>query len=375
MEDLTTPDTFADPMQFDLERAKLARRRKIAEQLLAQPIEPIPGQMISGRYVAPNPGQYFNQAMQKVFAARDSNRLDEEEAALAKREAEMSNRMLSSIPAEAGPERLQAQVQAMRFPSLREAIKAQLMGDEAMAKRIEAGEQAAANRSLREQEMIDRGEQRAADRVAREELRRMPTIHISTGGGGGAAGDGKPLTSQQEKAALELGSEFATVNRLASTFKDEYSGDIRSSIQRQFGKMAGGAAPQATQEMTRWWSDQAMMDELPQRHALFGAALTANEQRSWNDAAINPSLSPDVIRKRLAVRQEIMANAAERMRASAVAGGKSGKQFDAATGGLKPARSGASGSWGEAKPTVVRTGTRNGVRVEQLSDGTIREVK
>jgi hypothetical protein len=34
---------------------------------------------------------------------------------------------------------------------------------------------------------------------------------------------------------------------------------------------------------------------------------------------------------------------------------------------------------GEAKPgaapTVVRTGTRDGKRVEQLSDGTIREVK
>lgn len=124
----------------------------------------------------------------------------------------------------------------------------------------------------------------------------------------------KPMSPAQEQAALELGSEFAAVSRLASSFKDEYSGDLRSTLQRQFGKVAGGAAPEATQEMTRWWSDQAMMDELPKRHELFGAALTATEQKSWQAAAINPSLSPEVIKKRLAARQEIMQITAERMK-------------------------------------------------------------
>lgn len=367
MEDPTTPDTFADPMQFDIERQKLARRRRIAEQLLATPIEPDKGQMIGQLYVPPNPLSHFVKVLDRWSANRELDRTDQEEAALARREAETSRNMLSSIP-ESGPQRLQAQAQAMRYPSLREAIKAQMMGDEAEAKRLEAGEQAAANRSLREQEMIDRGEQRAADRLAREELRRMPTIHITNSGG--AASDGKPLTAAQEKAALELGSEFAMVNRLASTFKDEYSGDIRSSLQRQFGKWAGGAAPESTQEMTRWWSDQAMMDELPKRHELFGAALTANEQRSWNDAAINPSLSPDVIRKRLAVRQEIMANAAERMRASAVAGGKSGKQFDAATGGVKPKPKEAVPAGEQPKPKeALPTKVINGKTYEKRADG------
>lgn len=176
--------TFADPEQFSLERQRLERRRRIAQQLLGQPIEVIPGQMVSGRYVVPNLGHYFNAAMQKIMAARDDTRLDEEEQALARREAEASRQMLSSIPDKPGPERLQAQVAAMRVPSLREAIKAQMLGDEQAAKRLEASEQAAANRYEKEQDRIDRGEQRAADRVAREDLRRMPAVVVHTGGGG-----------------------------------------------------------------------------------------------------------------------------------------------------------------------------------------------
>lgn len=112
-----------------------------------------------------------------------------------------------------------------------------------------------------------------------------------------------------------------------------------------------------------------MMDALPQRHALFGAALTATEQKSWRDATISPNLSPDVIRERLAARQKIMADAAERMRGSVTEGGRSAKQFDAASGMNPKVQA------NKPKPTVVRTGTRNGVRIEQLSDGTIREVK
>lgn len=147
----TTP-TFNDPLEFDLERAKLARRRKIAESLLQQPIEVIPGQMISGRYVAPNPGEYFNAAMQKVLASRDSNRLDQEEADLVKREAEMSNKMLSSIPAE-GPERLQAQIQAARNPSLRDLIKMQMTGDTTAAQREMTKEEKAADRQARREDL------------------------------------------------------------------------------------------------------------------------------------------------------------------------------------------------------------------------------
>lgn len=386
---MTEQDTqFLDPEVFNLERAKLERRRKLAQELLQTQAPGI--RQIGGWAVGPTGGEIFNAGIRQTLGNYSMNKADEEEAALAAREAAASKQLLSAIPAE-GKERITAQANAMRFPSLREAIKAQMLGDEYEAKRIEAGEQAAANRVEKEADRIDRGEQRAADRQAREDLKRTPTVIVHGGGGRGGgikapsgyrynedgtalepipggpadkSGAGaKPLTNAQEKAALELGGEFATVNRLVSTFKPEYSGDLKSSLTREFGKVAGGAAPAKVQDMTRWWSDQAMMDELPQRHALFGATLTGNEQKAWRDAAISPNLAPEVIQKRLATRQQIMTDAATRMRGSVEASGRSAKQFQAATGELKPALA------------VVRTGTRNGVKVEQLSDGTIREVK
>jgi hypothetical protein len=146
---------------------------------------------------------------------------------------------------------------------------------------------------------------------------------------------------------------------LTDSFKDEYAGDIRSSIQREFGKAAGGLAPKSTQEMARWWADQAMFDELPKRHELFGATLTGNEQKAWRSATISPDLAPSVIRERLAIRQKIVDDAAERMRASAVAGGKSGKQFDAATG-AKPT----------AKTVVREVKLKDGRTGVEYSDGT-----
>ena len=364
---------FSDIADFDLERQQLARRRKLAEELLRtrNPENGVSFAPNGGVIFSPSatPGGALANGVDAIRGMFESQSLDREERDLAAREAKAANDVLSSIPQQGDPNRQAALLSAGNaLPSLRNSISALLAADErareAELNRIEKGEQQAADRQIREMDILDRSENRAADRVARA----TPTTHISIQQGGGRsggvkapsgyrynedgtalepipggpkdpnakpAGEGKPLSAPQEKAALELGSEYNAIRNLASTFKDEYSGDLRSSLQREFGKAAGGMAPEATQAMTRWWSDQAYMDELPKRHELFGAALTATEQRSWKDAAINPSLAPSVIRDRLATRQRIMEDAASRMKASAVAGGKSGKQFDAATGGVR----------------------------------------
>ena len=312
---------------------KLARRRKMAEQLVQQGMSQDIGQGYQGGrvYAVGNP---LGNIAQSIGGTLLNRMADNDQQALSTRQRQAEQDTLSSIPAE-GPERGQAQLKAFQqMPSLRDAIKVQMGLDEheatrqfrqqeAEANRLEKSEQEAANR-------VARAEEGAANRQNRLDARAMPTIHITNSGGN--ANDGKPLTAAQEKSALELGSNYATLNQLRDSFKDEYAGDVRSTIERQFGKVAGGLAPQSTQDMTRWWSDQAMFDELPQRHSLFGAALTPTEQRSWADASINPSLSPKVIRDRLATRAKLYDLAEQRMRANAVAGGKSGKQFDAATG-------------------------------------------
>jgi hypothetical protein len=149
--------------------------------------------------------------------------------------------------------------------------------------------------------------------------------------------EGKALSPAQEKAALEMGNNRTTLKMLTDTFKPEYAGSIGSVLQRKMGELAGGMAPQSTQDQTRWWADQAMFDELPKRHELFGSALTPTEKASWSAATISPGMSPEKIKERLAVRGKIYDAAQARMRGSVEAGGRSTKQFDAAVGAAAPA--------------------------------------
>lgn len=328
------PDPLTD---FKVRADQIARRRALAQRLVAQAASDNGGAGMAGKvYMV---GNQWGNVAQDIGGAVMNRMADNDQQQLAAEQSRYDNDTLAAIPSE-GPARQQAQLKAMQNPSLRDIIKAQMGIDENEARRIEAGEQAAANRveaeAKAEADRKARSEDREADRQNRIALRSIPATVVHVGNGSRGAADGKPLTNQQEKSALELGSNRTSLQMLADTFKDEYAGDLRSTLQRKFGELAGGAAPQATQDMTRWWANQAMFDELPQRHELFGATLTAGEKAAWAAAAINPSLSPKTIRERMAIRQRIYDDVERRMRGSVEAGGKSVKQFDAAVGKPKP---------------------------------------
>jgi hypothetical protein len=230
--------------------------------------------------------------------------------------------------------------------------------EQARQEQIAAQEQARQERLIAEREKRDwQAQQDEKYKRTFEQmltLKQTPSVNISLSNRDGkGADDGKPLSGPQERAALELGGNYQTLGILADTFRDEYAGGPGKILQRAAGGLVGGLAPKDTQAMTRWWADQAMYDELPQRNALFGATLTPNEQRAWREAAISPNLSPAVIRERLAKRKELYERSAARMRASAVAGGKSGAQFDAATGIGAPRPAAPTGD-GEFKVLGVR---------------------
>lgn len=353
---------------YDIEQAKLARRRKIAESLIrTEASEP---KMMGQWVMNPGPMGGIASALNRAAGTYDSQRLDDQERLLSQQEVGRNRDLLQRNGIDPAL--------ATAPQSIRQLLESQAKllesSEQKAADRVEKAEEAEANR-------IEKGEQAAADRVARKELRETPTIHITNSGAGGrgkppigyrwnedgteleaipggpkdpSKAPAKPLSPAQEKAALELGSNRTRLQMLTDTFKDEYSGDVRASLEREFGKAAGGLAPKSTQDMTRWWADQAMFDELPQRHELFGATLTAGEKASWNAAAINPSLSPAKIRERLATRAKIYDAAEARMRASVEAGGKSGKQFDAAVGKPKP-QAVAAGTKGthRGKPVIM----------------------
>jgi len=135
--------------------------------------------------------------------------------------------------------------------SERDAIKAQMLGDEYQAKRLEASEQAAANRALKEQEMIDRGAQRAADRQAREDLKRTPTVIVHSGGGSGSRGgikapsgyryneDGTALEPIPGGPADKSGNKPLTAKQLET---QRGFMDLESSI-GNYEKLLGGYDP------------------------------------------------------------------------------------------------------------------------------------
>lgn len=337
--------TFGDPSQpFEAQRQALARRRKLAEQLIQRGMSNDIGSGYQGGkvYIVGNPlGNIASSVAGNIFANQNDQQQQQLEQAQQQLQRELSDRFnAATTPAEKQQALLAARDAGVRFDLEKSFYDIEARQNEAEAIRQAKAAELAAQK---ESERLWREQQAQAQRdfqAGQNALYRRTADQIGArgngSGGSSPSGDGKPLTNAQEKAALELGSNRSTLQRLTNDFKDDYAGDLRSTIQRKAGEFLGGAAPQSTQDMTRWWSDQAMFDELPQRHELFGATLTAGEKSSWANAAINPSMSPAKIRERLATRAKIYDDAEARMRGSAVAGGKSGKQFDAAVG-KKPA--------------------------------------
>jgi hypothetical protein len=167
MEMPNIPDIESE--DYDLARKQLARRRKLAEELLNTPFNK--GVQTGSTFTAAraDPGAFLSRAAGQI----NQNRIDSEETALSQRERQAQDAILSSIPELGSPERQQAQHKAaLRMPSLRGMIESQMAGDTRTQDRADERqwrtEQAEANR-------IESGEQKAQDRVSREELRATPS--------------------------------------------------------------------------------------------------------------------------------------------------------------------------------------------------------
>lgn len=197
---------FADVQDFDVQRQQLARRRKLAEQLLATRNTP-DAKLVNGRAMfGMGPGQILANGVDNISGNLQQPMLDTEEQQLGQREREQQQRILSSIPA-SGPERQQALLMAGNaMPSLRNSISALLAADERAAEA--------------ERNRIEKGEQAAADRVSKAEseekyrrtfdqamsLKQAPTSHITIQTGGGGKGGVKAPSGyryNEDGSALE----------------------------------------------------------------------------------------------------------------------------------------------------------------------------
>ena len=225
---------------YDLTRKQLARRRRLAEELLNTPTNR--GVQAGHAFAASgaDPGAFLSRAAGMI----NQRGIDSEEAALSQRERQAQDAILSSIPA-SGPERQAAQMRAMtQIPSLRDAIKLQMAGDratsEAEARKAEKEANAIARREDLAIRLGSEAEMKREGWQAQKDLRQIPTVHVTNSGGGGSNDldrqikeerlrqmkEGKPVVAKPltqkdrdlQRGFLNLDSALTTYDKLLDSY-------------------------------------------------------------------------------------------------------------------------------------------------------------
>jgi len=114
----------------------------------------------------------------------------------------------------------------------------------------------------------------------------------------------KPLTSGEVNKITDIDTSLGTQKRLKDTFDDKYAGyklQMGGELANVIGSKFGGD----NQAQAEWWAAHAANDNIA-RNALFGASLTAGEQKAWEKTSINPGMSPSMIKNRMAEREALI---------------------------------------------------------------------
>ena len=114
----------------------------------------------------------------------------------------------------------------------------------------------------------------------------------------------RPLTTGEVEKITSIDNAFGTQKRLADTFQNSYGGytfKASGELANVFGGKFGGD----NQAQSEWWASHDANDNVA-RNALFGASLTAGEQKAWEKTSINPGMSPSMIRNRMTERQNLI---------------------------------------------------------------------
>lgn len=78
-----------------------------------------------------------------------------------------------------------------------------------------------------------------------------------------------------------------------------------NSIENFASRNAPRIMNEAEIEKAQWWKDYDLFFKLPERHKLFGAALTKPEQASWNAADISKSMTPKQVQTNLTILRNL----------------------------------------------------------------------
>jgi hypothetical protein len=134
----------------------------------------------------------------------------------------------------------------------------------------------------------------------------------------GGALNYKKFTKGEHDELAEAGNLVGNMHGLLAGFKDDYAAPtvLGRSIpgSRQLANWAAGQGLMAegsnADEAQLWWAESQRLYDMFQRNKLFGATLTTNEMRSWNQANTNKSMKADQIKTMLST---ILEQAAEEL--------------------------------------------------------------
>jgi hypothetical protein len=114
----------------------------------------------------------------------------------------------------------------------------------------------------------------------------------------------KPLTSGEVNKITDIDTSLGAQKRLKETFDDKYAGYTFQG-QGELANVVGSKFGGRNQAQAEWWAAHTANDNIA-RNALFGASLTAGEQKAWDKTSINPGMSPSMIRNRMAEREALI---------------------------------------------------------------------
>lgn len=168
---------------------------------------------------------------------------------------------------------------------------------------------------------------------------------------GAKAGAGKILPTKAVNDLTELQGKAETMGTLAREFKDEYAG-VGGTGMTLLGKV-----PFVSTEAAQFWKNYKKESELIERHALFGAALTAQEQSQWRSADISSTMDPKDVRanleRRRVLAEKVLAKSVSNLRGS----GYNTEAFDPldTAPAAPPGPAGPAASKAQAGPVRVST--------------------
>jgi hypothetical protein len=117
----------------------------------------------------------------------------------------------------------------------------------------------------------------------------------------------RPIPPSEKNTLQEMTGEARALGALGQRFQPEFAGGgplggVATGVYQALGSMG----TKGMQEDAAFWSDFQRLVDLPQRNAIFGASLTANEKSSWERAKnVSPKSDPDLVKKTLAEMQAI----------------------------------------------------------------------